>query len=121
MANMSDEDLREKFQDMPLEKQQRLKDPTGIMDDKQEILRDFKALPKDGQQRVCDALAEENVKRKFREMPPEKQQTLYDSTVKLFAQLEADWKAKPENAGKTMKYSELWEEHLKKTKEGGPP
>ena len=91
------------------------------MSDKDEILRDFKALPTDGKQRVRNALAEENVKRKFREMPPEKQQTLYDSTVKLFAQLEADWKAKPENAGKTMKYSELWEEHLKKTKEGGPP
>ena len=91
------------------------------MDDEQEILRDIKALPRDGQQRVCDALAKEEASRKFREMPPEKQQTLYDSTVKLFAQLEADWKAKPENAGKTMKYSELWEEHLKKTKEGGPP
>ena len=91
------------------------------MDDKQEILRDLKALPEGGQRRVCDALAKEEASRKFREMPPEKQQTLYDSTVKLFAQLEADWKAKPENAGKTMKYSELWEEHLKKTKEGGPP
>lgn len=91
------------------------------MNDEQEIIREIQDLPKDGKKRVCDALAEENVKRKFREMPPEKQQTLYDSTVKLFAQLEADWKAKPKNAGKTMKYSELWEEHLKKTKEGGPP
>ena len=91
------------------------------MSDKDEILRDFKALPKDGQQRVCDALAEENVKRKYREMPPEKQQTLYDATVKLFAQLEADWKAKPENAGKPVKYTELWEGHVKEMREGGQP
>lgn len=89
------------------------------MSDKDEILRDIQALPTDGQQRVCDALAEENVKRKFREMPPEKQQVLYDSMVNLFAQLEADWRAKPENAGKTMKYSELWEEHVKRMKEAG--
>ena len=91
------------------------------MSDQDETLRDFKALPTDGQQRVCDALAKEKASRKFREMPPEKQQVLYDSMVNLFAQLESDWKAKPENAGKTMKYSELWEEHVKRMKEDGQP
>lgn len=91
------------------------------MDDEQEILRDIKALPRDGQQRVCDALAKEEASRKFREMPPEKQQSLYDSMVNLFAQLEADWKVKPENAGKVMKYSQLWEEHVKKMEGGGQP
>ena len=91
------------------------------MDDGQDIIQEIQNMSKDGQQRVCDALAEENVKKKFREMSPEKQQVLYDSMVNLFAQLEADWKAKPENAGKTMKYSELWEEHVKRMKEDGQP
>ena len=88
------------------------------MSDEQEIVREFQRLPEGGQRRVCDALAKEEASRKFREMPPDKQQALYDSTVKLFAQLEADWKAKPENAGKTLKYSELWEEHVRKMKKG---
>lgn len=89
------------------------------MSDKEEIIREFQDLPDDGQRRVCDALAEEDARRKFREMPPEKQQALYDSMAKLFTQLEADWKSKPDNAGKTVKYRELWEEYIKKTEDHG--
>jgi hypothetical protein len=61
---------------------------------------------------------DEAVKR-FRDMPQEKQQRLYDSMARLFSKLEADWKAKPENACKTIKYTELWEDHIKKMKESG--
>ena len=66
-------------------------------------------------------MSDEDLKKKFLDMPPEKQQRLYDAMAKVFSKLEADWKAKPENAGKPIKYTKLWEEHLKKTNEGGPP
>ena len=88
------------------------------MSDKDEILRDIQALPRGGQRRVCDALAKEEASRKFREMPPEKQQVLYDSMAKLFSKLEADWRAKPENAGKQVRYGELWDDFLKRKDNG---
>ena len=89
----------------------------------QDLLLQFQSLPEDGQRRVCDALAMEEAGRKFQAMPPEKQEAIHDSLARLFAQLEADWRAKPANAGKTMKYSELWEEHVRnlKPREGGAP
>ncbi len=58
-------------------------------------------------------MSDKDLKKKFLDLPPEKQQRLHDAMAKLFAQLEADWKAKPENAGKPVKYKELWEDFLK--------
>ena len=40
----------------------------------------------------------EDLKRRFLELPPEKQQRIYDQLAKLFARLESDWKSQPENA-----------------------
>ena len=63
------------------------------MDDvRQRVIRKFLALPEDKQQRISDAMGE------------------------LMAKLKADWEARPENAGKTVTYTELWDEHAKKMK-----
>ena len=59
-------------------------------------------------------MSEQDIKQRFRDMPEDKQQRLYDSMAKLFAKLEADWKSKPENAGKPISYKQLWEDHIKK-------
>ena len=60
-------------------------------DARQRVIRKFAALPEDKQQKLCDAMGE------------------------LMAKLKADWEAKPENAGKTVIYAELWDEHAKVT------
>lgn len=65
--------------------------------------------------------SDEDLKKQFLDLPPDKQQRLHDAMAKLFAKLEADWKAKPENAGKPLKYKELWEDHLKRIGESNPP
>ena len=65
------------------------------MDDpRQRVIRKFMALPEDKQQKLCDAVGE------------------------LMAKLKAEWEARPENAGKTVTYTELWDEHTKKMKKG---
>ena len=61
---------------------------------------------------------EPDIKQRFRDMPEDKRQRLYDSMAKLFAKLEADWKSKPENAGKPISYNQLWEDHLKTMESG---
>ena len=67
------------------------------MDDvRQRVIRKFLALPEDKQQRISDAMGE------------------------LMAKLKADWEARPENAGKTVTYTELWDEHAKKMKQDKP-
>ena len=43
-------------------------------------------------------MSDDDAKRRFLELPEDKQQRIYDQFAKLFARLEADWKAKPENA-----------------------
>ena len=66
-------------------------------------------------------MSDEYLKKKFLDLPPEKKQRLHAAMAKLFAKLEADWKAKPENEGKPVKYKELWEDHLKKIGKGDSP
>ena len=66
------------------------------MDDaRQRVIRKFLALPEDKQRKLCDAMGE------------------------LMAKLKADWEARSENAGKTVTYTELWDEHAKKMKDRG--
>ena len=59
-----------------------------------------------------------DLKRRFLELPKEKQQRLHDQMSKLFARLEADWKSKPENAGKAVPYRRLWDDFSSQKKEG---
>ena len=47
-------------------------------------------------------MSEQDIKQRFRDMPEDKQQRLYDAMAKLFAKLESDWKSKPENVGKPI-------------------
>ena len=58
--------------------------------------------------------ARQRVIRKFMALPEDKQQKLCDSMGALMAQLKAEWEAKPENAGKTVSYKDLWQDFLKK-------
>lgn len=44
-------------------------------------------------------------------LPEDKRQKLCDSMGALMAQLKADWEAGPENAGKTVTCTELWDGH----------
>lgn len=60
--------------------------------------------------------ARQRVIRKFMALPEDKQQKLCDSMGALMAQLKADWEARPENAGKTVTCTELWDGHAKKMK-----
>ena len=69
-------------------------------DVRQRVIRKFMALPEDKQQKLCDAMGE------------------------LMAKLKVEWEAKPENAGKTVKYAELWENSLTQSSigdRGKPP
>ena len=70
------------------------------------IYRGYVKLPsmEDVRQRVI---------RKFLAMSEDK---LSDSKVELMTNLKADWEAKPENTGKFVTYSELWDEHARKMK-----
>ena len=61
-------------------------------DVRQLVIRKYKALPEDKPQKLCDAMGE------------------------LMARLKADWEARPENTGKKVTYTELWDEHAKKMK-----
>ena len=63
-------------------------------------------------------MSEDDLKRRFLEMPAETQQRLYDQMTKLYARLEADWKSKPENAGKPVPYRKLWDDFSSQKKEG---
>ena len=63
-------------------------------------------------------MSDEDAKRRFFELPEEKQQRIYDQFAKLFARLEADWKAKPENSGKAVPYRKLWDDFSTQKKEG---
>ena len=60
--------------------------------------------------------ARQRVIRKFLALPQDKQQKLHDAMGGLLTKLKADWEARPENAGKTVTYTELWDEHAKKMK-----
>ena len=62
--------------------------------------------------------ARQRVIRKFMALPEDKQQKLCDSLGALMAQLKAEWEAKPENAGKTVSYKDLWQDFLKKKNNG---
>ncbi len=50
--------------------------------------------------------ARQRVIRKFAALPEDKQQKLCDAMGSLLAKLKADWDARPENAGKTVTYTE---------------
>ena len=50
-------------------------------------------------------------------LPKDKQQKLCDSMGKLMARLKDDWKSGPENTGKTVTYTELWDEYAGDMKE----
>ena len=54
--------------------------------------------------------------RKFMTLPEDKPQKLCDAMGELMAKLKADWEARPENAGKTVTCTELWDGHSKKMK-----
>lgn len=60
--------------------------------------------------------ADRKLLQKIFSLPEDKQQKLCDSMGALMAQLKADWEARPENAGKTVTYTELWDGHAKKMK-----
>ena len=62
--------------------------------------------------------ARQRVIRKFLTMPEDKQQRISDAMGALLAKLKAEWEARPENAGKTVTYTELWDEHAKRMKDG---
>lgn len=67
---------------------------------------------------------EERVMQKFLNLPEDKQQKLCDLFGKLLTDLKADWESKPENKGKTITYSELWENFAKEnnpSEPSGPP
>ena len=61
--------------------------------------------------------ARQRVIRKFLALPEDKQQKLYDAMGGLLAKLKAEWEARPENAGKTVTYTELWDEYAKRMKD----
>ena len=60
--------------------------------------------------------ADRKLLQKIFSLPEDKQQKLCDSMGALMAQLKADWEARPENDGKTVTYTELWDGHAKKMK-----
>ena len=60
--------------------------------------------------------ARQRVIRKFMALPEDKQQKLCDSIGALMARLKSEWEARPENKGKAVTYTELWDEHAKKMK-----
>ena len=60
----------------------------------------------------------QRVIRKFAALPEDEQQKLCDTMGTLLTELKAEWEARPENAGKTVTYTELWDEHAKKMKAG---
>lgn len=62
--------------------------------------------------------ADRKLLQKIFSLPEDKQQKLCDAMGELMAKLKADWEAKPENAGKTVTYTKLWDEHAKKMKAG---
>ena len=63
--------------------------------------------------------ARQRVIRKFMALSEDKQKKLCDAMGALLAKLKAEWEAKPENKGKTVTYTELWDEHAKKMKQDG--
>ena len=86
------------------------------MDPEQEALKTFKAIPKESQKHVCKRLEQEELKeasRKFAALPREKQESIHASLTDLFTQLEAEWRANPENQGKPFSYRALWDEFTK--------
>ena len=64
--------------------------------------------------------ADRKLLQKIFSLPQDKQQKLCDAMGELMAKLKADWEARPENAGRTVTYTELWDEHAKKTKQDKP-
>lgn len=58
-----------------------------------------------------DAEARRRVIAKFLSLTEEQQQKLCDAMGDSLAKLKADWEAKPENKGKAVTYTELWNEH----------
>lgn len=60
--------------------------------------------------------ADRKLLRKIFSLPEEKQQKLCDRMGGLMEDLKAKWEARPENAGKTVTYTELWDGHAKKMK-----
>lgn len=63
--------------------------------------------------------ADRKLLQKIFSLPKEKQQRLCDSMGALLGKLKAEWETRPENAGKTVTYTELWDEHAKKMKQSG--
>ena len=55
---------------------------------------------------------------KFMALPENKQQKLCDSMGALLARLKSEWEARPENAGKTVSYKDLWQVILRKKNSG---
>lgn len=65
--------------------------------------------------------ADRKLLQKIFSLPQDKQQKLHDAMGGLLTKLKADWEARPENAGKAVTYTELWDEHAKKMKKGKQP
>ena len=63
--------------------------------------------------------ADRKLLQKIFSLPQDKQQKLCDAMGELMAKLKADWDARPEDAGKTVTYAELRDEHAKRLKAGG--
>ena len=60
--------------------------------------------------------ADRELLQKIFSLPQDKQQKLCDAMGEQMAKLKADWEARPENAGRTVTFTELWDEHAKKMK-----
>ncbi len=93
------------------------------MDPEEEALDLFKNLPRDSQEKVCKRLEQEELvetSRQFAELPEEQQESIHAGLTDLFTQLEAEWRANPDNAGKPFSYRALWAEFVARQK-GVPP
>ena len=60
--------------------------------------------------------ADRKLLQKIFSLPEDKQQRISAAMRGLLAKLKTEWEARPENTGKTVTYTELWDEHAKKMK-----
>jgi len=79
--------------------------------DSQMALKLFAKLNPEQQKRVYDAMVMAEASQRFRSMPQEEQERIHGELSDLFTRLKTEWEAKPENAGKTVSYRQLWDNY----------
>jgi len=80
----------------------------------EEALKQFAMLTPEQQKHVYDAMVRDEAIQRFRSMPQEEQASIHSDLSELFTRLRSEWEAKPENAGKTVTYTQLWNDHIRK-------